>query len=130
MKPKLSFPACALSALCASLLAACGGGGSTTPPPVQPTSVTISGVAADGPLQGATACYDLNDNGACDSGEPSSGPTDAAGRFSFDVDAAVAGQHRVVVVVPATAVDKDTGSAVGTAFTLQSPATGSSGAQS
>jgi len=126
-----SSPSLALASLCAAVLAACGGGGSSeAPPPVAPTSVTISGIAADGPLQGATACYDLNDNGACDGGEPSSAPTDADGNFSFDVDAAAAGQHRVVVVVPATAIDKDTGAAVGTAFTLQSPATGTTAAHS
>jgi len=122
----------ALSAACAATLCACGGGGGDSaapPPPPAAQSVKISGVAADGPLQGATACYDLNNNGACDSGEPSSS-TDANGNFSFDVDAAAAGQHRVVVAVPATAIDKDTGAAVGTAFTLQSPATGTTTAHS
>ncbi len=120
-----------LSAACAALLSACGGGGgdSAAPPPPAAQSVKISGVAADGPLQGATACYDLNDNGACDSSEPSSA-TDASGNFSFDVDAEAAGKHRVVVAVPATAIDKDTGAAVGAAFTLQSPATGTTTAHS
>ena len=107
------------------LLTSCGGGDSSTPPPAAVAAVTISGVAADGLLQGATAFYDLNDNGALDAGEPTS-VTDANGKFSFDVAAAEAGNHRVVVNVPATAVDKDTGAAVGAAFTLLSPATGSS----
>ena len=93
---------------------------------VAPATVTVSGVAADGPLQGATACYDLNDNAACDPTEPKSGPTDANGKFSFDVAAAEAGKHRVIVEVPATAIDKDTGAAVGIAFTLVAPATSSS----
>ena len=107
------------------VVAGCGGGGGNdaASPPVA-TMATISGVAADGPLQGASACYDLNDNSACDTTEPA-GSTDANGRFSFDVPAAEAGRHRVVVVVPATAIDKDTGAAVGTAFTLVAPATGS-----
>lgn len=131
MNESLPVRTCALSVLAAAVLAACGGGGGSDPtPPVQPPAgVHITGVAADGPLQGATACYDLNDNGACDSGEPSS-TTDANGNFSFDVDAAAAGKHRVVVSVPATAIDKDTGTAVGTAFTLQSPATGTTTAHS
>jgi hypothetical protein len=131
MNEALPFRICALSVLSAAVLAACGGGGSDNPPAPPPAAaaVRITGVAADGPLQGATACYDLNDNGACDSGEPSS-TTDANGGFSFDVDAAAAGQHRVVVSVPATAIDKDTGTAVGTAFTLQSPATGTTTAHS
>lgn len=118
-------------AIAAAALTACGGGGSDpAPAPVTPTSVTISGKAVDGPLQGAIACYDLNDNGLCDADEPTSGPSDATGAFSFSVAADQAGKHRVVVQVPATAIDADTGAAVGTAFTLQSPATGTSGAQS
>lgn len=121
------------------VLSACGGGGSSnndtpTPPPdptpPTPSSVTISGKAVDGPLSGATACYDLNDNGACDSGEPGSATTGADGSFSLAVAAADVGKHRIVVQVPATAIDADTGAAVGTAFTLLAPATGSSGAHS
>jgi trimeric autotransporter adhesin len=112
-----------------ALLTACGGGGSeTTAPLPAPTGVTITGKAVDGALQGATACYDLNDNGVCDSGEPSGG-SDASGAFTFSVAAADAGKHRVVVTVPATAVDADTGAAVGTPYTLVAPASGTGGAQ-
>lgn len=119
---------------CALLLQACGGGGGSsgggvTPPPVGVTTVTYTGRAADGPLQGATACFDLNDNGDCDSGEPTAGPTDANGSFSLVVAAADAGKHRIVVQVPATAIDKDTGAAVGTAFSLMAPASGAAGDQ-
>jgi len=110
-------------------LAACGGGdgggGSSNGPPA---AVTVSGVVADGPLQGATACYDLNDNGVCDSGEPTSGPSGANGAFSIDVAAGDAGRHRIVVDVPASAIDQATGQPVGQAYTLQTPATGDSGA--
>lgn len=127
------IPASLLGLFSACCLVACGGGGGgdgpspVPPPPVSPppaSSVTISGKAVDGALQGATACYDLNDNGACDSTEPASTPTDASGAFQITVQPADAGKHRVVVEVPATAIDADTGAAVGTAFTLQSPATG------
>ncbi len=118
-----------LSAIAAAAaLAACGGDDSPAQGPAVPASVTVSGVVADGPLGGATACYDLNDNAVCDAGEPGA-VSDADGNFSFDIDAAVAGQHGMVVEVPATAIDKDTGAAVGTAFTLKSPPTGASGAQ-
>ncbi len=113
-----------------ALLAGCGSsdGGSGAADSSAAATVTLSGVAADGPLQGATACYDLNDNGACDApAEPTAG-TDANGRFSFEVPAAEAGRHRVLVDVPATAIDRDTGAPVGTAFSLVSPATGSTGA--
>ena len=126
----------AVGAIAVTLLAAgCGGGGSDAPPPPvagpppPPASVTISGKAVDGALQGAIACYDSNNNNACDAGEPASGTSDAAGNFSLSVLASVAGQHRVIVNVPATAIDADTGQAVGTAFTMVAPASGTSGAQ-
>ena len=35
----------------------------------EPT-VAVSGLVVDGPLQGATVCYDLNDNGSCDKTVP------------------------------------------------------------
>ena len=120
---------------CAVIVAACGGGGgggdAPSPPPSAgpPAPVAVSGVVADGPLQGATACYDLNDNRACDAGEPRSGATDADGRYSFDVPAAEAGKHAVIVQVPADAIDKDTGAPVGAALTLIAPPTNSAGAQ-
>ena len=54
-----------------------------SPPPA--STVTISGVVADGPLQGVALCYDLNNNGATNAfdtplfraqlGQPSIGPT-------------------------------------------------------
>lgn len=118
-----------VAACAAALLQACGGSDDPAPAPDPvPATVAISGVVADGPLQGATACYDLNDNGACDSGEPSA-TSDADGKYSFSVDAGVAGQHAVVAQVPATAIDKDTGAAIGAALVLLSPPTGTSGAQ-
>ena len=121
--PRTSLPRrLPLAALCATalLLQACGGGDDP------PAPVAFSGVVADGPLQGATVCYDLNDNAACDAGEPSA-TTDADGKYAFDVDAAAAGKHAVVAVVPATAIDKDTGLAVGAAFVLTAPPTGGAG---
>jgi trimeric autotransporter adhesin len=100
------------------------------PPPPPPPSVAISGVVADGPLQGATACYDLNDNGACDAGEPSSAATPANGSFTINVPTPDAGRHAVIVNVPATAIDQTTGAAVGSALTFKAPASGNTGAQS
>ena len=122
----------ALSALvAATLIAACGGGGSEAPPPSpSPTTATITGKAVDGALQGATACYDLNDNKVCDAGEPTSAASDANGAFTLEVATAEVGKHRLIVNVPATAIDKDTGAAVGTAFTLVAPASGTTTAHS
>ena len=121
----------ALSALvAATLVAACGGGGSDAlppppPPPPPPATATITGKAVDGALQGVTACYDLNDNKACDATEPTSAAaSDANGVFTIDVVNAEVGKHRLIVNVPASAIDKDTGAAVGTAFTMMAPPTG------
>src|SRR4051812_48722214 len=133
------IPASLLGLFSACCLVACGGGGgdstpapppASTPPPPASSTVAITGKAVDGALQGATACYDLNDNGVCDGTEPTSSPTGANGAFQLDVQIADAGKHRLVVEVPATAIDADTGAAVGTAFTLQSPATGTAIAHS
>ncbi|MBL8305455.1 MAG: hypothetical protein JNM33_02080 [Rubrivivax sp.] len=116
----------------AALLAACSGGGDTAPAPAPATAATVSivGRAVDGPLAGARACYDLDDDGACGATEPRSAPTAADGSFRIEVAAADAGRHAVVVDVPADAVDADTGAAVGTAFVLRAPASGSAGAHS
>lgn len=112
-------------ALCATalLLSACGGGDVAPPAPV-----AYTGVVADGPLQGATVCHDQNDNGACEAGEPTA-LSDADGKYQFSVDAALAGKHAVLALVPATAVDKDTGAAIGAALVLMAPPSGSTGAQ-
>ena len=65
---RIPVPFCALAT--AALLAACGGGGGSTPNAVtRPQQAQISGRAVDGPLAGASACYDLNDNGQCDADE-------------------------------------------------------------
>ena len=97
-------------------------------PPEPPPMVAVTGLVVDGPLHGASVCYDLNDNGSCDSGEPGA-TTDVDGKFRFEVLASDAGRHGVVAQVPATAIDKDSGLAVGAAFTLRAPASGQAGAQ-
>ena len=115
-------------------LPGCGGGGAATtptppPPPPPPATAAISGVVSDGPLQGATACYDLNDNGACDAAEPTSSATDANGNYTVTVLATDAGQHAVIVNVPSTAIDQTTGAAIGATLTFKAPATGTAGTQ-
>ena len=115
----------AVAAVAALVVTACGGGGGGNDGPA-----TISGVVADGPLSGVTVCYDSNDNSQCDSGEPTAGPTGADGAYRFEVPRADAGQHAVIANVPATAVDAATGAAVGAAFVLKAPPSGSNGDQS
>ncbi len=107
----------------ALIMTACGSGSnsssvgaaSSAPP------VSIAGVVADGLIQGAQVCYDLNDNGRCDSGEPVSSDTGANGAYTLSVPAAEAGKHAVIAIVPVGAIDADTGP-VTQAYTLKAPA--------
>jgi len=61
----------------------CGGGGSPYTPPAN-SSTTTSGKAVEGYLSGATVCFDMNNNGTCDAGEPST-VSDANGSFALAV---------------------------------------------
>ncbi|QND87095.1 Uncharacterized protein ChrSV_4877 [Chromobacterium vaccinii] len=87
----------------ALLLSACGGGGGDSGTPSTPPAPTqqVSGKAIDGYLVGATVCLDLNDNGVCDPGEPST-TTQADGSYSLPVNGTVTGKKLLVVVTPAT----------------------------
>ncbi|HIE5949126.1 hypothetical protein [Burkholderia cepacia] len=92
----------------AAALAACGGGGDSSPSqssaggttPTTPTP-TVTGKAIDGYLAGATVCLDLNNNGACDSGEPSA-VSDAAGQFSISYSGDATGKTLLVQITPST----------------------------
>jgi len=82
----------------------------------------MTGVVVDGYLQGATAFLDLNKNGVLDAGEPWA-LTDANGNYALSVTPAqLASGASVVVDVPKTAIDKDTGLAVGKSFVMSAPA--------
>lgn len=116
----------AIAFAAALLLAACGGGKGGADN--AGSHVSISGRAVDGPLQGAFACYDSNDNHACDAGEPRSAATGADGSFTIAVPREAAGRHAVVVEVPAEAIDADTAAPVGQAFVMRAPATGNAAA--
>ena len=120
-------PHLALSVVALAALAACSH--RDDPEDTQTVMVAICGVVADGPLSGATVCYDINDNEACDTGEPTSALTDANGNYRFEVAESSVGKHAVLALVPATAVDKDTGAAVGAALKFKSPATSATGTQ-
>lgn len=92
----------------AAALAACGGGGDSSPSqssaggttPTTPTP-TVTGKAIDGYLTGATVCLDLNNNGVCDSAEPSA-VTDAAGQFSIPYSGDATGKTLLVQITPST----------------------------
>ena len=132
-RPARAAISLATAVMLSAMLAACSSSDDATPeppaPPPPPPLVTISGVLADGPLQGALVCYDTNNNGICEAGEASA-TSDVDGKFNLQVAEFFVGRHTVVAQVPATAIDKDTAAAVGAAFTLLAPPTGTAGAHS
>ena len=131
-RPRRQSTFLAPAGLALALLSGCGGGGggsagSDAPaagtPPAVPL-MQVSGVVADGPLQGARVCLDTNDNGSCEAEEPTSSVTDSEGRYTLQVPQGLMGRHALVAAVPATAVDKDNpGQVLGTAYALRAPPT-------
>ena len=91
-----------------------GGGGSTSE--TKATTITV----IDGYIKGATVCVDSNDNGACDATE-TQGTTDENGKVTLNIPAADVGKYHIVAVVSADAIDMDTNTKVGKAFTLKAP---------
>ncbi|RYX89716.1 MAG: hypothetical protein EOO28_32050 [Comamonadaceae bacterium] len=129
---KLSRPLLALAATACVALAGCGGDDSTpvattpppvvTPPVVVPPVVTVdvSGVVADGLLQNAKVCLDVNANRLCDAAEPTT-MTDAKGAYTLK---ATVGQTDFTVLALAmkdVTVDAAYGP-VSANFTLMAPA--------
>lgn len=95
--------------LAAASIAACGGGGSSSSKggagseQLEP----LTGRVADGYIQGATVCLDLNDNKRCDAGEPRA-VTDTDGKFSIEGGSAEQRRtHALVAEVPEGAIDQD-----------------------
>lgn len=106
-------------------LAGCGGGGggTTTAPvttPVENTMASVPVTVIDGAIRNATVCLDKNQNGVCDSGEPS-GKTDAAGNVTLQVEIADAGKYPILAIAGTDAVDVDHGP-VTVPFTMKAPA--------
>ena len=100
-------------------LSSCGGGGGSATSAI---SNAITGVAIDGYLYKATVCIDLNDNGLCDAGEPTS-ITDSNGGFSLAVTQEQANNHSVIVkAIAGTTIDQDSPNAALTSnMTLTAP---------
>jgi len=84
-----------------------GGGGAAAAAVVAPALTGIGGFAAKGPLNNATAFYDVNGNGKLDAGEPTA-PV-VLGLFTFNLSSdqltAVVGKN--IVVQGGTYTDKD-----------------------
>ncbi|HEX5278299.1 MAG TPA: hypothetical protein VFW42_11615 [Fluviicoccus sp.] len=100
------FSQLSLTLLSILILTACGGGGDGGGSGTSATR-TLSGVAADGYLQGAFVCIDRNDNLHCDSDEPRT-TSNSEGAYTLDglTDEDVT-QHRVLVEVHTGVFDSD-----------------------
>jgi hypothetical protein len=86
----------------------CGGGGSSSS---SDSSSSSSGSASDGYIQHAKVCVDLNNNGTCDSGEPST-TTDENGYYSLVIPSGTETNKSTPLLVESvtgTTIDKDTG---------------------
>ncbi|MEQ6471802.1 hypothetical protein [Comamonas sp. wu1-DMT] len=105
-------------------IAGCGGGSDSASPAPSPAPApatrSISTTVIDGALQNVKVCLDRNDNGSCDTGEPSA-VTNASGQASLEVPEADVGKFPILALVTKDSVDADTG-AVPVAFMLRAPA--------
>ncbi len=130
-----------LTLLSAAMLAACGGGyvsandtqavsssssdtTSNTTSPTDTATKSLTGRVVDGPIRGATVCLDLNKNGNCDTGEPTSTATDDQGHYTINgLTTAQINGAPLVAIVPANAVDMDApDQPVGTPYVMKAPA--------
>jgi len=94
-------------------------GGEEQVPPTTVASSIIDGRVADGYLQGATICIDVNENGSCDEDEPQTIST-AGGVYSLEVPLDATGKP-VLADVPAEAIDEDTGEPIGKTLVFSTP---------
>lgn len=87
-------------------LAACGGGGDSTSTTAPLATSSLSGVAVDGYIAGATVCLDLNNNMLCDNGEPTA-TTSGNGSFSLNTTG-IEVNGKTLLVTGGTDIDTNT----------------------
>lgn len=121
--------AIALSSIAIAVLTACGGGGGGGGGGSSGSS-TLSGAVIDGYIEGAKVCLDVNSNGACDAGEPTT-ITDSAGKYQLSPGSISTTGLNVIAEISDSAKDSDDGgltllAAGKSAYTMASPATESS----
>ncbi|MCP5324965.1 MAG: hypothetical protein H7A09_01395 [Oceanospirillaceae bacterium] len=82
----------------------------------------ISGNAADGYLKGAIACFDINENKACDAGEPQT-TTGDGGAFTISATAEQASHPLVVEIIAGETIDEDNpDTPIAETYSLSAPA--------
>lgn len=120
--PRFAFtPVFAAVLAATALLSACNEDDSDSGlgPPVA-TTQDVTTTVLDGPLQNATVCLDKNDNGACDTDEPSA-KTAADGSATLKVALDDVGKFTLLALVGTDAVDAASGP-VTTAYSMRTPA--------
>jgi len=85
--------------------------------PKLPNTLTITGRAIDGYLQGARVCVDLNDDGQCEPGDPTT-TTTANGSYSLTVDPRLSQGKKMLAEIGPDTLDISSGSHFTTTFTL------------
>ncbi len=110
-------------------LSACGGGGSDSSAPTPEVDPLAEAknypvTAIDGYLKGALVCLDTNDNGQCDTGEPSDNAGNEKGEYSLEIPGGITfSDHKVIVEVTAETIDMDEpDQTVGKAYRMTAPA--------
>ncbi|MFK7857227.1 MAG: hypothetical protein AB8B64_00290 [Granulosicoccus sp.] len=108
----------------ASLVPAAGAANGPNNPSEENTNpgndTMVTGRVADGYLQGATVCVDLNNSDSCDQNEPSA-LTGAGGVYDLNIPAG-SEDKPIVAEIPAEAIDEDTGEAIGKPLVFVAPA--------
>lgn len=108
---------CAAGALLVA--AGCGGGGSSRN---EVPASSVSGIVADGYLVGAEVFVDIDGDKVWDEGVEPKATTGAGGVYTLGgVSSADIAAYPIVVIVPANAVDEDTGAPVGKEYLMSAP---------
>jgi hypothetical protein len=113
MHSRNTYALSALALAASTFLVACGGGGGDDAP--APTERQVTGTVLDRGLNNATACLDLNDNRACDAGEPSAMTSN--GSFTINTTQAT----DAVVLVQATTTSTTSEGPVVAPYVLTAP---------
>ena len=115
---RCSITAKAALAMSVAALSLTGCGGSS----VGSALSSLTGTAADGYLDGATVCLDLNLNGVCDTTEPST-TTGTGGQWSLSATPAQEKNAPILVkAIAGSTTDEDTGNTVSRDYALYAPA--------